>query len=350
MPNYSNGHRTEILSPSSDGHTNGIRKSDAIWTPRGEVSINGHSKFERISTPEIFLPSGVVVVGAHQDDLEEFAGSTARMLLMLGIPVHFAIPTDGREGTGPYTERYNISKARLVEIRNEEQDKAAAVISQGLPLQVVVHRPEHLLPDGRLPDYFEQTRDFINNVVTKTKSNVIIAHHSNDYHPDHNIVGNAAQQVAEDLGLLKLSMDKQFGKNWKYPKNSELDHLTGKFINPGFTLDKHFEETVEDGWYQPDFAVEVTPEIMAIKMKAIGTHVSQMFGTDFIERILESNRHRGHQAGVAYAEVFNIDDTGINVSKDIIASMLHKNNVYRRKKIFQDALRTDAGRRVVLAR
>lgn len=66
----------------------------------------------------------VLAVGAHPDDLEFFAGGTVAKYILQGAKVYFLILTDGSKGS----EDHLLQKEELIQIRQDEQRKAAEIL------------------------------------------------------------------------------------------------------------------------------------------------------------------------------------------------------------------------------
>ncbi len=102
-----------------------------------------------------------LIVGAHPDDAEFYAGGTAMRLARAGCEVHLVVCTDGQRGS--LTERSDLGT-----VRRAEQE--AAVRKLGLASLVNLGRPDgELVPDG--PLVAELVR-----AIRRTRPDVVLVH------------------------------------------------------------------------------------------------------------------------------------------------------------------------------
>jgi N-acetylglucosamine malate deacetylase 1 len=123
----------------------------------------------------------VLVLGAHPDDAEVYAGGLIVRHCNLGHVVRIVSVTDGRSG------HFKVPPSRLVEIRRTEAARAGEVIG------AEYHTWD--FPDGSLlPDI--ATREAIIRQIRNFKPDLVLTHRPNDYHPDHRAVGQAVQDAS----------------------------------------------------------------------------------------------------------------------------------------------------------
>jgi bacillithiol biosynthesis deacetylase BshB1 len=108
----------------------------------------------------------VLVIGAHPDDAELFAGGTIALLTAQGKHVKTVSLTRGELGSrGSVEER--------------EQEAAASAAFLGTDHEVLS------LPDGSLADTPEQ-RTVVAELLRRDRPHLVITHSDGDRHPDHN--------------------------------------------------------------------------------------------------------------------------------------------------------------------
>lgn len=123
----------------------------------------------------------VLVIGAHPDDCELFAGGTAAKFAARGDKVKFVSVTNGDVG------HHQESGDALAKRRKEETIKAAQVL--GIEYDIL---PFH---DGKLTPSLE-TREQIIRSIREWKANLVFTHRPNDYHPDHRYTSLLVQDAA----------------------------------------------------------------------------------------------------------------------------------------------------------
>ncbi len=123
----------------------------------------------------------ILVLGAHPDDAEYYAGPLLVAYRALGHRVKMVSVTDGSAG------HFRLSGAELAAIRQQEAAASAALI--GATSGVWAN------PDGRLEPSL-QVRDQIIREIRATNPDLVMTHRPNDYHPDHRAVGQAVQDAS----------------------------------------------------------------------------------------------------------------------------------------------------------
>jgi LmbE family N-acetylglucosaminyl deacetylase len=140
--------------------------------------------------PDDDLPSQVLVITAHPDDVDFGAAGTIGRWTAQGVKVAYCIVTDGASGAADP----DVDLSTLAERRQEEQRKAAA--------QVGVDDVRFLdYPDGRLEVSIELRRD-LSRVIRQVRPERVIAQSPERNwerirasHPDHLAAGEAALQA-----------------------------------------------------------------------------------------------------------------------------------------------------------
>ncbi len=123
----------------------------------------------------------VLLLGAHPDDAEVFAGGLVVRHCRAGSRVRIISVTDGRSG------HHEIPPEELVRVRRQEAQAAGE--------RVGAEYVTWDFPDGSLEPSLEVRRAVIREVRT-FKPDLILTHRPNDYHPDHRAVGSAVQDAS----------------------------------------------------------------------------------------------------------------------------------------------------------
>jgi len=123
----------------------------------------------------------IIVFGAHPDDCEIRAGGSAILWSDLGHHVELVSMTNGDVG------HWQISGEELARRRFAEVQAAARLL--GTTTSVLdIH-------DGELMPTLENRR-IVTRYIRRWKADMVIAHRTNDYHPDHRYTGVLVQDSA----------------------------------------------------------------------------------------------------------------------------------------------------------
>ncbi len=123
----------------------------------------------------------ILVIGAHPDDADIKAGGTAAKWCAAGHEVRLVSLTNGQAG---HQTQYGSDLARR---RRAEAQAAAAVI--GATYEIFD------IPDGELDDRLEYRQRVI-RLVRGFRPDLVLAHRSTDYHPDHRFAGLLVQDAS----------------------------------------------------------------------------------------------------------------------------------------------------------
>jgi len=218
------------------------------------------------------LPTKVLVVVAHPDDIDFGVAGTAAVLTAAGTEVVYACCTSGEAGIPE-----DMDRAELATLRQEEQRKAAAAVG--------VTEVRFLgLPDGAL-EYNLDLRKAISRVIRQVKPDVVITQSPERRydrifasHPDHLAVGNAAIAAV-------------------YP-DARNPHAHVDLLAEG-----HEPHAVDWLWIvggpEPNLAIDITSQIDR-KVTALSSHSSQVAWIDDVDKLLrEWASDTATKAGVA---------------------------------------------------
>lgn len=126
-------------------------------------------------------PLRLLVIGAHPDDADWFAGGTAALHRRLGSVVKLVSVTDGGAG------HHEISGPTLVARRRAEAAASGNVIgAEYVTLDS---------PDGGLLPTLENRLEII-RLIRRFRPDLILTHRPNDYHPDHRYTSQLVQDAA----------------------------------------------------------------------------------------------------------------------------------------------------------
>ncbi|MBK8138858.1 MAG: PIG-L family deacetylase [Chloroflexi bacterium] len=134
---------------------------------------------------ETYVPPRALFIVAHADDIEFGAAGTATLWTAAGSQITYCIVTDNGSGT----DDPEMTRERLVQLREEEQRAAAAMC--GVTDVIFMG-----YPDGTIVPSLDLRRDLV-RVIRRVKPDVLITMDptlmftpSNDYinHPDHRAV------------------------------------------------------------------------------------------------------------------------------------------------------------------
>lgn len=215
----------------------------------------------------------VLAIGAHPDDIEILCAGTLARYVQAGHHVIMAHASRGDKGHG------EIPHPEVGEVRDAEADAAAEVIgAESMTLGFL---------DGEIHINDENTRAVV-DLIRVAAPDLIITHHPDDYHGDHNAV-------------TKMVIDASFMAAVPYYVTSEPAH--------DVTPPVYFMDTLAAIDFTPTEYVDITDTI-ELKKQAMSRHESQItwlrdhHATDILDFIETTARFRGIQCGVEYAEGF----------------------------------------------
>jgi LmbE family N-acetylglucosaminyl deacetylase len=221
----------------------------------------------------------VLAVGAHPDDLEFQVGGTLAKYAERGHTVVMAVVTNGNVGSS------TLSPEEIAAIRFREATDAASMI--GAELLWLDYDDEFFF-------YNEESRRRLIDVMRQAEPDVVLAHWTDDYHPDHSLSG----QAVRDARIMTAV------------PNIVTAHPPLKAIPKLF-----FYDTLAGINFQPEVYVDISANF-ATKQAMLAAHVSQnawiedIFEGSSIGGMMETqSRFRGFQAGYRYAEGFRALET-----------------------------------------
>ncbi len=227
----------------------------------------------------------VLVIMAHPDDPEFSSGGTIARWVREGKYVGYLLLTSGDKGS----EDPDITRERLMEIREAEQRAAAQVLGVG-----EVHFLRY--PDGGLFPTQELRRDIVYH-IRRFKPDIVICQDPTTYyvgdfyinHPDHRAAGEATLAA-----VFPLARD---GLN--FPEHREMG------LEPHKVRDVYMAITTE-----PTTWVDIT-DVLELKWQAILQHKSQVKDPEgLLERWKARLQAIDEEGNVRYREGFRVMHLG----------------------------------------
>jgi LmbE family N-acetylglucosaminyl deacetylase len=174
---------TESVTPGDDVGPPGRGRPGRRGLPVGDLPTSGPP------TVDLPVPSSVLAIGAHPDDIEFGCGGTLAKWAAAGCRLHHLVLTDGSKGSWDP----GADLAALVSTRQRESEVAADVIDgrRGAP-DPNRHRVLFLgRVDGELVNGVGERRD-IARIIRTLRPSVVIGHdpwRRYRLHPDHRAAG-----------------------------------------------------------------------------------------------------------------------------------------------------------------
>jgi len=191
---------------------------------------------ESLSRPRI------LVLAAHPDDAEIFAGGLLCRQSRLGAAIKIVSITDGRSG------HHQIAPQELVAIRRREAAASGAILG--------VEYVTWDFPDG----YLQATlavRDAIIAEMRRFQPDLVLTHRPCDYHPDHRAVGQSVQDASYLVTVPHI-----VGDIPRLQQDPVVAYMPDLFTRPAPLA--------------PDLVLQVTDEF-PIAVQMLACHHSQVF-------------------------------------------------------------------------
>lgn len=218
----------------------------------------------------VTVPARALVVGAHPDDAELFAGGTVAAWCAAGAHVEFCVLTDGRLGS----QDPSVEPDAVASVRARECDTAAALLG-------VARVRAGGFPDGGLRGYRDEATALVARVIREVRPDIVIGHdpwRRHEMHPDHRAAGWATCD-----GLIA----------------AREHHAV-----PDATATAHRADLWLMGTSDPDLFIPVE---MEPKIAALAAHASQFAHIGGWDARVEAwNRAIGGERGYTAAEAFHV--------------------------------------------
>ncbi len=223
-------------------------------------------------------PVRVLLVAAHPDDPEFGAGGTVGAWTQEGREVYYLLCTRGDKGT----DDSNMLPGRLMQIREQEQRAAAAVLG--------VRQVEFLnFRDGELTPSLD-LRGAIVYAIRKVRPEIVVTHdpatiYGNEFinHPDHRAVGTATLDAVYPTARDRLQFPEHLAAGLQPHKVKEVYLWGSQAPNAWVDISKSFD----------------------LKVQALLKHLSQIPAPDgLVDRMRERARTIGEPQKLELAEAF----------------------------------------------
>ncbi len=206
----------------------------------------------------------VMAIFAHPDDPEFFCGSTLARWADEGAHITFVLATSGDKGSSDPA----MTHQRLIEIREEEERNAAAVLGVK---EVIFLR----YPDGELQPNLELRRD-VTRLIRMKQPDVVVTNDPTVFwwgttginHPDHRAIGTAVMDAVYPTARDRLNF-------------IELERDEGLDIHKVYQL-------YLSGTASPTTKVDVTSYVET-KIKALHEHKSQISDMEAMTERMRAN-------------------------------------------------------------
>lgn len=216
----------------------------------------------------------LLVIGAHPDDAEICVGGTMLLLRSAGKQVGVIDVTRGEMGTrGSLADR--------------DAETAAASGLLGLALRENLGQP-----DGRVQVTIE-ARERLARLMRECTPDLVLAHHTEDLHPDHAASGELARQAWYLSGLSRLA---QLDGGLPARRPPRLMHFMGHVL------------------FDPTLVVDIGP-VWEAKCELVRAYATQLkpadradqgrhflFGSDVLARMETRARFFGERIGARFGE------------------------------------------------
>jgi LmbE family N-acetylglucosaminyl deacetylase len=221
-----------------------------------------------------------MVIVAHPDDIEFSCAGTVARWVEAGAEVVYVLCTSGDVGI----DKPDMTRARAAEIREVEQQAAAAVV--GVREVVFLREPDGMLENTLLlrKRLVREIRRFKPEAVVTQDPTVLWAGPTYINHPDHRAAGGAALDAI-------------------FPAAGQ-PHLFEELAEEGLSAHK-VRKVYVSAWEQGDTYVNIS-ETMELKIKALKEHVSQVGEWDPEPMVREYGAALAKGKEMHYAEAFRV--------------------------------------------
>jgi bacillithiol biosynthesis deacetylase BshB1 len=215
-----------------------------------------------------------LIIAAHPDDAEISVGGTILRMVGAGKRVGVLDLTRGEMGTRGTREERDTETANATELL-------------GLTWRSCLN-----LPDARVVADLG-TREALAGILRQTSPDLVIAHHTEDLHPDHAAAGRLAREAWYLSGLKRLEID---GVDAPANRPRRLVHFQGHVA------------------FEPTWVVDISP-VWERKVEVIRCYASQLnpaddkdrgehllFGADIVARAESKARYWGERIGAGFGE------------------------------------------------
>jgi N-acetylglucosamine malate deacetylase 1 len=184
----------------------------------------------------------ILVIGAHPDDPEYYAGGVTALWQAAGFTVRYVTLTNGDAG-------HRIMRGQELALRRRAEAAAAGKVL-GVEYRTLDNSDGTLVPSL-------EVRNQVIAEIRRARADLVLTHRPYDYHADHRYTGQAVQDGAF------MSMVGNLEPEWPALSKPPLV----MFMWDGFQKPYPF---------RPDVVVDVDAQ-MGAKLEALDCHVSQLY-------------------------------------------------------------------------
>jgi len=268
-------------------------------------------------------PLRVIMIGAHPDDGEYYAGGTAALWAAGGAAVRLVSLTNGDAG------HHEKGGGALAGIRMQECVRSAEILGVS-PLVLDFH-------DGELEPTLE-VRKAVIRTIRNWRADIVISHRPNDYHPDHRYTSQAVQDAAFLVTVPNICPDVPplawnpvfmfFGDSFLKPLPFKPDVI----VDVGPVMDKKLlsfaamESQVYEWIPWLEGKLDSVPESEEKRLEWLAGQYAGHFerAAARYTDLLTERYGAGHASGVKYAEGFELCEYGRQPSKEELWEMFPK--------------------------
>jgi LmbE family N-acetylglucosaminyl deacetylase len=262
-------------------------------------------------------PLKIIIIGAHPDDADVYAGGTAALYAQMGHDVKFVSSTNGDAG---HQQQGGGALARRRRAEAEEAGRRLGIAEY----LIMNHHDTELLPTL-------EVRHQIIRLIREWKADVVMTHRPYDYHPDHRYTSLAVQDAAylvavpnacpDTLPLKKnplfVFMQDHFQK--PYPFQSDIAiAIDNTFDKKIAALDAHVSQFYE--WLPWIEQIQDVPEDKPGRIKYLRNQWSKEISLA-TQVSLEKWYGKEQAANIQYAEAFEICEYGRQPNEDEIRTL-----------------------------
>lgn len=220
----------------------------------------------------------VLALMAHPGDAAVLCGGTLARFAATGAKVTIACVSDGAAGN----KLMPVPREKLAPQRRRHEEQACSVI--GADLGWVG------LADGLL---FDQTQmiGLLVDLVRQIRPDIVITHHSRDYHMDNRTVSNAAYQAC------RLCLLENFPSKLPPMTSVPMLYYTDSWISRAFEPTEYV-----------DISDSIDTKLKMVRSNKVGVNwLRKLDGLDIFGLVKTTAAFRGMQSACRYAEVFAAD-------------------------------------------
>ena len=268
-------------------------------------------------------PLRVIMIGAHPDDCEHYAGGTAALWADRGAAVQLVSLSNGDAG---HHEKGGGSLAR---IRNAECVRSAKIL--GVTSLVMDFH------DGELEPTLE-VRKAVIRAIRNWQADIVISHRPYDYHPDHRYTSQVVQDAAFLVTVPNICPDVPplkwncvflfFGDSFLKPAPFKPDVIVdvGPVMNKKILSFAAMESQVYEWIPWLEGNLDSVPASESERLEWLGEQYAEHFerAATRYQDLLAERYGAGHATGVKYAEGFELCELGRQPTREELWEMFPK--------------------------